>query len=185
MDTGSHADVLVIGMVGAMSLPYVSALGDEDDDWLRAVLVERWGGEPIVGRGRANRVDDLEGLVALIGDERVGVLTYRISVDVCEIITLDAFREGVGVGRALIEAVTERARTAGASTLLVMTTNDNVGALRFYQRAGFRLNELRCGAADEARRVKPTIPLIGHDHIPIRDELDLVRNVWDDPSAPS
>ena len=75
----------------------------------------------------------------MIGDERVGVLTYRIDVDVCEIVTLNAFREGVGVGRALIEAVTARARAAGASTLLVMTTNDNVGALRFYQRAGFRL----------------------------------------------
>ena len=168
-----------------MTGPYVSALGNEDDDWLRAVFLERWGGEPIVGRGRAHRVDDLEGIAAVIGDERVGVLTYRIDVDVCEIVTLDAFREGVGVGRALIEAVTARARAAGASTLLVMTTNDNVGALRFYQRAGFRLNELRSGAVDEARRVKPTIPLIGHHDIPIHDELDLVRNLSAEPSRAS
>jgi ribosomal protein S18 acetylase RimI-like enzyme len=166
-----------------MACPDVSALGNEDDDWLRAVFLERWGGEPIVGRGRAHRVDDLEGIAAVIGDERVGVLTYRIDVDVCEIVTLDAFR--VGVGRALIEAVTARARAAGASTLLAMTTNDNVGALRFYQRAGFRLHELRSGAVDEARRVKPTIPLIGHDRIPIRDELDLVRNLSANPSRPS
>jgi ribosomal protein S18 acetylase RimI-like enzyme len=166
-------------MVGAMSGVLVRALGDEDDDWLRSVLLEQWGGEPIVGRGRAHRVEDLEGLVALIGEERVGVLTYCIDADVCEIVTLNAFREGVGVGRALIEAVAERARAAGAGTLLVMTTNDNVGALRFYQRAGFHLNELRSGAVEEARRVKPTIPLVGTDQIPVRDELDLVRDLSD------
>jgi ribosomal protein S18 acetylase RimI-like enzyme len=172
-------------MVGAMTGPDVRALGDEDDDWLRAVLLERWGGEPIVGRGRARRVEDLEGLVAVIGGERVGVLTYRIDLDVCEIVTLDAFREGLGVGRALIEAVTARAQAAGAGTLLVMTTNDNVAALRFYQRAGFHLNELRPGAVDEARRVKPAIPLIGRGGIAIRDELDLVRDLADDASVPS
>ncbi len=163
-----------------MARPHVSALGDEDGDWLRAVLLERWGGEPIVGRGRAHRVEDLEGIVASIGDERLGVLTYRIDAGVCEIVTLDAFREGVGVGRALLEAVTELARAAGASTVLVMTTNDNVGALRFYQRAGFRLTELRPGAVDAARRIKPAIPLIGRDDIPIRDELDLVLRLPDD-----
>jgi ribosomal protein S18 acetylase RimI-like enzyme len=168
-------------MVGAMTGPHVRALGDADADWLRAVLLERWGGEPIVGRGRAHRVGDLEGFVASIGDEPAGVLTYRIDADVCEIVTLDAFREGVGVGHALVEAVTARARAAGARTLLVMTTNDNLGALRFYQRAGFRLSELRPGAVDEARRVKPTIPPIGYDDIAIRDELDLVRNLSDDP----
>ncbi len=172
-------------MVGAMTCPDVSALGDEDDDWLRAVLLERWGGEPIVGRGRAHRVEDLEGLVAVIGGERVGVLTYRVDLGVCEIVTLDAFREGVGVGRALIEAVTARARAAGASTLLVMTTNDNVAALRFYQRAGFRLRELRPGAVDDARRAKPAIPLIGRGDIAIRDELDLALNLADGPSEPS
>jgi len=55
-----------------------------------------------------------------------------------------------------------------------MTTNDNLRALGFYQRRGFRLASLRPGAVDEARRtLKPEIPEIGDDGIPIRDELDL------------
>ena len=41
-----------------------------------------------------------------------------------------------------------------------MTTSDNLVALRFYQRAGFRMAELRPGAVDAARaRLKPSIPL--------------------------
>ena len=63
-----------------------------------------------------------------------------------------------------------------------MTTNDNLAALRFYQRAGFRLLELRPGAVDEARAVlKPSIPETGNDGIPLRDEIDLVRELG--PSA--
>jgi hypothetical protein len=57
---------------------------------------------------------------------------------------------------------------------LVTTTNDNLAALRFYQRAGFRFAELRPGAVSEARSLKPSIPETGNDGIPIRDEIDLV-----------
>jgi hypothetical protein len=56
----------------------------------------------------------------------------------------------------------------------VLTTNDNVDALRFYQRRGFRLGALRPGAVDEARRTrKPEIPEIGDHGIPLRDEIEL------------
>jgi hypothetical protein len=56
----------------------------------------------------------------------------------------------------------------------VVTTNDNLGALRFYQRRGFVLAALRPGAITEARRtLKPEISEIGADGIPIRDELEL------------
>jgi ribosomal protein S18 acetylase RimI-like enzyme len=60
-------------------------------------------------------------------------------------------RAGAGVGRQLLDAVAASARAAGAARLLVMTTNDNLAALRFYQRRGFRLADLRPGAVDEAR----------------------------------
>ena len=76
---------------------------------------------------------------------------------------------------ALIEAVAATARAAGARRLRVMTTNDNLRALRLYQRTGFRLEALRPGAVDAARERKPSIPLTGEDGIPVRDELDLVR----------
>jgi hypothetical protein len=63
-----------------------------------------------------------------------------------------------------------------ADCLWLVTTNDNLDALRFYQRRGFRITEVRLGAVDEARRtLKPGIPAIGASGIPIRDEIVLER----------
>ena len=57
-----------------------------------------------------------------------------------------------------------------------MTTNDNLSALRFYQRRGFRLVKIWPGAVDAARKsLKPTIPQVGQNGIPIHDEIDLCR----------
>lgn len=146
-----------------------------DREWLRTTLKERWGDDLFVGRGRVRHLHELAAFVAVDGSERVGVATYVIEGTTAELITLDALRTGAGVGRLLVEAVIVEARRRGARRLLVMTTNDNITALRFYQRAGFRLVALRPGAVYDARALKPTIPDIGHDGIPIRDELDLVR----------
>ncbi len=57
--------------------------------------------------------------------------------------------------------------------MFLITTNDNTPALRFYQRRGFRLVALRPGAIDAARRLKPGIPAVGLDGIPLRDEIEL------------
>ena len=67
-----------------------------------------------------------------------------------------------GAGTALVDAVRGVAARAGCRTLWVLTTNDNVDGLRFYQRRGFRLSALRPGAVDESRRtLKPQIPPVG------------------------
>jgi hypothetical protein len=56
----------------------------------------------------------------------------------------------------------------------VVTTNDNLDALRFYQRRGFRLAVLRPGAVDRSREsLKPGIPETGAGGIRLRDELEL------------
>jgi hypothetical protein len=60
----------------------------------------------------------------------------------------------------------------------VLTTNDNVNALRFYQRRGFRLAALNAGAVDDARAtLKPEIPPVGAYGIPLRDELVLDKRL--------
>lgn len=118
----------------------------------------------------------LPALVAWIDDRRVGVATLRgdPSGD-SELMSLDSLEEGRGVGSALIEAACEWARSAGARSLRVVTTNDNLRALGLYQRRGFRLAALRCGAVDRGRRLKPEIPEVGQGGIPIHDELELAR----------
>ena len=77
----------------------------------------------------------------------------------------------------LIEAVRAEAKRQGCQQIRLTTTNDNIGALRFYQRRGFRLAELRPGAVDAARREKPEIPRVGDYGIPLRDEIDLTLSV--------
>ena len=113
----------------------------------------------------------LPGWLAERDGEVVGLLTYLTSDDVVDIVTINAFAGG-GVGAALIEALVGDLRGT-AARLRVTTTNDNTRALRFYQRAGFRLTALRPGAVEASRKTKPQIPLLGHDGIPIRDELEL------------
>ena len=93
-------------------------------------------------------------------------------------LTLHADVRGRGVGTALIAKVKRVATHAGCNRLWVITTNDNVDALRFYQRRGFRLAALHRGAVDEGRvRLKPEIPGVGDYRIPLRDELELEQEL--------
>jgi N-acetylglutamate synthase-like GNAT family acetyltransferase len=107
-------------------------------------------------------------------DELVGAATYVIEDGECELLTLHATSQLGGIGSALVRAVKDAARAGGCTRLWVVTTNDNVDALRFYQRRGFRLVHLRPGAVDESRRtLKPEIPMVGDYGIDLRDELEL------------
>jgi GNAT superfamily N-acetyltransferase len=114
-------------------------------------------------------------LLAEVGGHLSGVLTYIIVGDRCEVLTLHAFQR-LGIGTALIDEVDRTAIGGGCTLLWVITTNDNVDALRFYQRRGFRLTKLHPGAVDRSREtLKPEIPEIGDYGIPIRDELELEK----------
>jgi GNAT superfamily N-acetyltransferase len=111
-------------------------------------------------------------------DALVGLLTYRQDGVDCEVSTLYVVDSWRGVGTALMEAVVDAARHAGCRRLWLVTTNDNVDAMRFYQRRGFRLAELRPGAVDESRAtLKPSIPEVGDHGIGIHDEIVLERRL--------
>ncbi|AVA23541.1 GCN5-related N-acetyltransferase protein [Rhizobium sp. NXC24] len=144
--------------------------GPQDKDWIVKLLTERWGGTKVAAHGE---IFDLLDLPALVVDPERGLATYRIQGNEAELMSLDAVHSGQGVGTALIEALADQLRQQSVSALWVMTTNDNLDALRFYQRRGFELRRVRPGAVDEARRLKPSIPGIADNGIPIRDELDL------------
>ncbi len=151
----------------------IRPLGDDDRDWVSRFVAERWGAETIVSRGRIHRPRNLPGFVAVEGDERVGLLSYHVAGGECEIVSLDSLRPASGVGTALIAAAERAARGADCRRLWLITTNDNLPTLRFYQRRGFPLVAIHRNAVEEARKLKPAIPLIGLDGIPIRDEVEL------------
>ena len=73
----------------------------------------------------------------------------------------------------MIDEVLKEARQQNCQRLFLVTTNDNLHALGFYQRYGFELTCVRRGAVDEARKIKPGIPIIGMNDIPLHDEIEL------------
>jgi N-acetylglutamate synthase-like GNAT family acetyltransferase len=125
---------------------------------------------------RGTLVDALEhpAVLAWSEGELTGVATYVVEGDACELLTLHCTSRLSGVGSTLLAAVQEIARERGCRRLWVVTTNDNLEALRFYQRRGFRLMTVRPGAVDRSRELlKPEIPTTGEHDIPLRDELEL------------
>jgi ribosomal protein S18 acetylase RimI-like enzyme len=155
----------------------IRTLAEEDRSWAIELMRERWGGELVVTHGKARDASLLEGIVAEIDGEPVGLATYETRGAESELVTLDSLREGDGVGSALLAAVANAAWRQGCRKLLVVTTNDNVRALGFYQRRGFILTALRKGAVEKSRRLKPEIPELGFDDIPVRDELELALDL--------
>jgi ribosomal protein S18 acetylase RimI-like enzyme len=148
-------------------------LSAADRDWVEQLIVERWGDPFVVGRGGVWKPAELPGFAVFDGGECVGLVTYELDGKVCEIVTIDALREGVGIGTTLLAAVVDAARAAGCNRVQLMTTNNNLRALAFYQKRGFRLVGLRPGAIDEERKLKPSMPAVDAQGLPIRDELHL------------
>lgn len=148
-----------------------------DRGWIEGFLVEI-GALRVARRGELLLTLDYPMLVAHEDGSPAGLLTYIVADADCEILTLHATRRWRGAGTALVAAVGEVARGLGCSRLWVLTTNDNVDAIRFYQRRGFRLSTLRPGGVDEARRrLKPEIPDVGEYGIPLRDEIELTMEL--------
>ncbi|MCZ7541466.1 MAG: GNAT family N-acetyltransferase [Anaerolineae bacterium] len=112
----------------------VRPLAEADRAWANHLIAGRWGSTQMVTRGMLRDMTRLPGLVAWRADERAGLLTYRLAGNSCEIVSLDSLVEGAGVGSALIAAALEVARAAGCQRLWLITTNDNLPALRFYQK---------------------------------------------------
>lgn len=149
-----------------------------------AVLAGRWGSPQIVSRGRVHDAAEAEALGAFSGEELVGLATYELAGGECELLTLDALAPRQGIGSALLGAVAREARSAGCRRLWLITTNDNSGAIRFYEAIGMRLAAVHHGAVDEARRLKPSIPQFAADGTRISDELEFELLLDGQPRRP-
>ena len=146
--------------------------------WL---VAELWGSAVVAVHGSVFRPAELGGFIAERADRIVGLVTYELAGDMLEVVTLNAIERRAGIGTLLLEAVANKAGRCGCREVRLTTTNDNVDALRFYQRRGFRLAELRPGAVDRSRRDKPEIPRTGDYGIPLHDEIDLTLRIQPRP----
>jgi GNAT superfamily N-acetyltransferase len=152
---------------------HIRQIHKEDTTWIIDLCNERWAGPMQITRGRAHHVDKHPGFIAVQDDKPVGVITYNIDGGQCEITLLNSLVEGKGIGTALVNEVRNAAREAGCTRFWLITTNDNTAGLRFWQKRGFSLVMVHRNALEKSRELKPEIPLIGNDGIPLRDEIEL------------
>jgi GNAT superfamily N-acetyltransferase len=143
----------------------------DDQTWIEQTLEELWGNRMIAVHGQ---LFDAAALPALIAGGRLGLLTYTVEPPTAEIVTLNALEPRQGIGSALVAALAAELAACGVGEIHLTTTNDNLDALRFYQRRGFRLAAVRPGAVDAARHLKPAIPVVGNYGIARHDEIELV-----------
>jgi GNAT superfamily N-acetyltransferase len=139
-------------------------------EWLTTQL---WGAAEVAVHDGVFYPATLPGFIAERGGRIAGLVTFQLRPGLLEIVTINALDLYQGIGTLLIEAVRAEAKRQGCHQITLTTTNDNIGALRFYQRRGFRLAAIRPGAVDRSRRRKPEIPRTGDFGIPLRDEIDL------------
>jgi ribosomal protein S18 acetylase RimI-like enzyme len=156
---------------------FLRPLSNTDRKWVSQRIIESWGSEIVVAHGKIYHPAELSGFVVLNNEKIDGLLTFHIEGSSCEIVTLNSWNEGQGVGTALIEAVKVSASQECCDRLWLITTNDNTHALRFYQKRGFSFVTIRINAMEQARKIKPEIPTTGEDEIPIRDELELEMRI--------
>lgn len=157
-----------------MTAIYIRPAVDSDMRWAVDLWREEMGLEIIVVHGEKYDLTTFPGLIAEIDGQHAGIATYRIDDNGgCELLSIHCPIQNRGAGTALVEAVKSEAQAKGAQRLWLITTNDNTAALRWYQRRGFRLCALYRDAVIEARKLKPEIPLLGNDDIPITDEIEL------------
>ncbi|HSG45302.1 MAG TPA: GNAT family N-acetyltransferase [Anaerolineales bacterium] len=151
----------------------IRRLTHDDLPRLRQFWIEHWGGEEMVSRGNVYRPEHLQGFVIEDVNKWIGLLTFFIENDECEITSLNSLQERQGIGTSLINELVEEARKQSCKRVFFITTNDNLNALGFYQKRGFELVALYPSAVNESRKIKPGIPLIGYNNIPLRDEIEL------------
>ncbi|HDX9609457.1 TPA: GNAT family N-acetyltransferase [Bacillus toyonensis] len=140
---------------------------------IRMFMCENWGSSLMVSRGKGHQLEELPGFVVLLNDRIIGIITYEVIRNMCEIVSLDSFEERKGIGTKLVDSVLQVAEEGQCQGVWLITTNDNMNALRFYQKRNFVMTNLYVNAVEEARKIKKEIPRIGYDGIPILHEIQL------------
>lgn len=151
----------------------IRPINQTDRKQVDAFIVQQWYTLQMVAHSERIDLGSADGFYTCDGDKITGLITFRVSGKEMEILSLDSLYEHRGTGTVLLNAATEKARDSGLERIMLITTNDNLPALRFYQKRGFDLVQIRRNALEQARKIKPEIPLIGMDGIPLKHEIEL------------
>lgn len=153
----------------------IKNINEHDLQIIQEIIAQIWNDAIIVVHNDVYHIANLEGIKAVIDECILGILHYQVRGQECEILTLVSLQENQGVGTALLAAVESVGKTQHCEKLSLITTNDNLHALGFYQRRGFHLTALFPNQVAVSRKIKPGIPWMGDNRIPLRDEIKLEK----------
>lgn len=156
-----------------MKLITIRLTTPDDAEMVSQLMESHWGGEPLVVRTEKFYPSQLPGMLACQDDQIIGFLFYEIRDKTCEIVVIEVLDKFKGVGTTLIDKLKDIAKDKHCHRLYLTTHNDNLDALRFYQRRGFHICAIHLDSVKKLRDMKPGIPMVGDYDIPSRDEIDL------------
>lgn len=151
---------------------WIDPIDPTDKKWVQDFLLNQAGNTRMVSRGVLHQCDELPGFIASRNRQRVGLLTYRTHGRDYEVVTLHTAVRRKGVGFTLLKHAENHARQQTCDRIWLITTNDNEPAIAFYKACGWQLTAVHQNALAESRKLKPEIPLIGLNGIPLKDEIE-------------
>ena len=146
-----------------------------DEEWINKLLIEYWSDTIVVTRGRKHDASSLPSIIAELDGRRMGVLTYCINREECEIISLISLVKRAGVGTKLLRSIEMTALDMKCKRIWLVTTNDNEVAVKFYLKNGYRIKAVHKDAIEKSRILKSTIPMYSPDGVPIKDEIEIEK----------
>jgi Acetyltransferases len=155
----------------------IKTISIENRTQINEFIIAHWFSTDMVIRGKVFDMTILDGFATYENEKIIGLITYRFEENECEIMSLDSLKEKQGIGTALLSKVINIAKENKCEKIKLITTNDNINAITFYQKRGFDLAKLYLNAVDLSRKLKPSIPLIGDFGIPLKHELEFQMNL--------
>lgn len=144
----------------------------EDSPLIVSFITKSWGSQMSVSKGKILNIADLPGFICKKDKDIQGLITYHIDGKNCEIVTLNSLINNRGLATQLINKVIDKAKINNCERVWLITSNDNAKAIRFYQKRGFEWIGFYKNSMDESRKLKPEIPELGNDNIPIKHEIE-------------
>lgn len=155
----------------------IEKITEKNRNLLNQFFIENWYSTDISVRGEIIDCTKVDGFLIQEDNTIIGLVTYKFFGDICEIVSIDSKKENLGLGSALLKEVEHVAIEKNCKKMRLITTNDNLRALQFYQKRGYYITKIYPNAMDEVRKQKSDVPLIGENGIPLRDELELEKEL--------
>lgn len=109
-----------------------------------------WGSDEMIISTGTYQLSKLPGIAAYEDGQILGLITYKTYEDHVEIISLDSFLQNKGIGSKLLKILEQTCEKKQITRITVITTNDNINALKFYQKRGYRIKQVLPNAVEKA-----------------------------------